>query len=499
MTIEEALVILEAGLEGRLSRIQELVFSQVWDGLSYSEIAANCGYDEGYIKNVASQLWRILSKAFDEKVTKSNVQSVVKRRPSKTLSLAPVPVLSSYPNQELNSTANILDSLATETSVRQDWGEAIDTSLFYGRTAELTTLKQWVVNDSPKGDSFASPCRLVTLLGMGGIGKTALAAKFAQQVENEFEFLIWRSLRNAPPIRELLVDLIEFLDKEHQTELPENTGHLILRLIELLRKQRCLLILDNVESIFLSSELPELESDFLPYPLGAGCYPHRYEGYGELFKQIGEASHQSCVVLTSREQPKEIAILEGESRPVRSLRLKGLGVSEAKELLKTKGLIAGEDEVTALVERYDGNPLALMIVSETIKELFNGKIADFFMQNSLMFGELYELLDQQFSRLSKFEKELLYWLTLNDAPVSIMHLFNELLSPSSKKALIETLCALRRRSLVEISACDSVVFTLKPLVREYITHRLTQESCEEILQARPLHLASRGELAGWKV
>jgi hypothetical protein len=135
-----------------------------------------------------------------------------------------------------------------------------------------------------------------------------------------------------------------------------------------------------------------------------------------------------------------------------------------------------------------------MIVSETIKELFNGKIADFFMQNSLMFGELYELLDQQFSRLSKFEKEILYWLTLNDAPVSIMHLFNELLSPSSKKRLIETLCALRRRSLVEISACDSVVFTLKPLVREYITHRLTQESCEKLLQARPLHLASRGDV-----
>jgi len=38
-------------------------------------------------------------------------------------------------------------------------GEAIDVSDFYGRTAELATLKPWIVQDS---------CRLVTLSGMGG-------------------------------------------------------------------------------------------------------------------------------------------------------------------------------------------------------------------------------------------------------------------------------------------------------------------------------------------
>src|SRR4028119_2179064 len=55
----------------------------------------------------------------------------------------------------------------------QDWGEAIDVSLFYGRTEELTTLEEWIVTDR---------CRLVTVLGMGGMGKTAIAAKAAAQV-----------------------------------------------------------------------------------------------------------------------------------------------------------------------------------------------------------------------------------------------------------------------------------------------------------------------------
>jgi hypothetical protein len=48
----------------------------------------------------------------------------------------------------------------------EDWGEAPDISAFYGRMEELTQLEQWMVHDR---------CRLVALLGMGGIGKTALS------------------------------------------------------------------------------------------------------------------------------------------------------------------------------------------------------------------------------------------------------------------------------------------------------------------------------------
>lgn len=514
MTIEEALVILETSLDrGRLNRIQELVFRQVWEGRSYSEIATQFGYDVGYIKNVASHLWRNLSKQFGEKVTKNNVQSVLKRRPysnrvvavasgSARNALAPVTCFSTSQGHDLRSidrvskisapaalpvapplgkgktggwgelclspdglkgTANVLDFPAIATHRHQDWGEAIDTSLFDGRTAELTMLRQWIVNER---------CRLVAVLGMGGMGKTAFTVKLAQQLEEDFDYLIWRSLRHAPPLQELLDNLLQVLDNERRTRLPESQEYRISRLIELLRKRRCLLILDNIESILAGGDSPDTDT----YALGAGYYLQGYEGYGDLFKQIGEVIHQSCLILTSREKPKDIAILDGESRPVRSFQLKGLGL-DAKQLLTSKGISGSDVELTELLKRYDGNPLALMIVSETIKEVYQGNLSAFLKQKLLISREIGKLLEQHFSRLSNLEKELIYRLTVNPVPLALTDLLGKVSSSSSKQALIETVCSLIRRSLIEVSNSNPVLFAVKPLIKEYITHRLLHERC----------------------
>ena len=68
------------------------------------------------------------------------------------------------------------------SSSQQDWGEAPDVLEFYGRAEELATLQQWITEDK---------CRLIALLGMGGIGKTALSVKLAKTVarENHFQFI----------------------------------------------------------------------------------------------------------------------------------------------------------------------------------------------------------------------------------------------------------------------------------------------------------------------
>jgi hypothetical protein len=80
MNIEEALVILDAFIEHGLSDVQEIIFRQAWEGKTYPDIAESCGYDANYIKDVGSKLWKLLSQAFGEEVTKSNFRSVLRRR-----------------------------------------------------------------------------------------------------------------------------------------------------------------------------------------------------------------------------------------------------------------------------------------------------------------------------------------------------------------------------------------------------------------------------------
>jgi WD40 repeat protein len=355
---------------------------------------------------------------------------------------------------------------------RLDWGEAVDISHFAGRSAELATLSRWLQEEN---------CRAIAILGMGGMGKTALSVKLALQLQDCFDLVVWRSLRNAPPLSELLADLLQFFSLDRLTNLPTTPTSQIRQLMERLRCQRCLLILDNWETLLRSSAGTQREI--------AGQYREGYNDYGELLKQIAETAHQSVIVLTSREKPAEIATLEGETLPVRTLFLEGLPDPVAIDIFKAKGLFGSEAEYHHLSQLYQGNPLALKIVATAIQDIFAGEIGDFLAQKTVIFNGVRVLLDEQFQRLSNLEREVMYWLAINREPVSLEELRADFVVPISTSKLLEVLESLRRRSLIEIGGLDAdrltpknlkSTFTLQPAVMEYITTRLIDEICEEL-------------------
>ncbi|MDM9381670.1 NB-ARC domain-containing protein [Chlorogloeopsis sp. ULAP01] len=474
MNVEEVLELVEKVLDyDRLNKVQEIVLRLSWEGQSYSEMAASAGYEPEYIKQVGFQLWQSLSKALNKKVTKNNFQSILKRYAHQTQVSATAPTISvmNGHNPEINGLKDIQEfedetfakrniTMSITTRPHQDWGEAIDVSIFYNRTEELALVKQWILKDR---------CRLVTLFGMGGIGKTGLSVKLAQEIQSKFEYLIWRSLRNAPPIEDLLAQLIQFFSQGKETNLPETIGSKLVRVLEFLRSSRCLLVLDNAETILHEGE-------------HTGSYRQGDEGYGQFFEFVAETPHRSCLILTSREKPKSLAVKEGETLPVRSLPLAGLEIPEGQKIFQAKGNFrASESEWSYLIEHYAGNPLALKMVAAAIRDFFDGRVSEFLellKQGTLVFDDIRNLLERQFNRLSELEKEVMYWLAINREPVSFLQLQADIVSNVRTSEILEALASLQRRSLIEK---NSIGFTQQPVVMEYMTERLIEQAYEEII------------------
>ena len=464
MTIEDAIAIVDAALQGkRLSNIQEQLFRQTWEGKTYSEIAEMCGYDSSYIRDVGYRLWQMLTKGFGERVTKHNLQVVVRTHAKRFQGDVVTDTLSQPFTNPLIALTNPHNVDTIDISAKRcDWGNAIDTSIFYGRTDELEAVKNWVVTDR---------CRLLGVFGMGGIGKTAFATKLAEQVQSEFTLISWRSLRNAPTVETMLSELVSFLTAQAIASLPQDFDRLLAMFIQTLKQSRCLIVLDNVESILRSGET-------------TGQYSEGYEGYGELFRQVGQVRHQSCLILTSREKPNDVLPPDSSDRLVRSLQLTGLK-EEARQMFREELAIA--PETRQLIDFYCGNPLALTVVSRSIYSMFDGNVQEFLDQEANVFGDIRSLIDQQYSRLSDLEQQVMYWLAIEREPITTDNLRQDIVPMVSKSQILESVISLRWRSLIEKNANS---FTQQPVVMEYMTDRIIDMAYSSTIERSPEFLMS---------
>ena len=353
---------------------------------------------------------------------------------------------------------------------RSGLSSAPDVSSFYGRTDELAELEQWLLADR---------CRLVAVVGMGGIGKTALAAKLVRQVAPHFACVLWRSLHNAPSLQDVLGEWLPLLS-QNNTYAPQELDQRLSFLIELLQERRCLLILDNLETL-LQERAP------------GGRYREGYEAFGDLIRSVAFSTHQSCLLLTCREKFPDLGVFSGRRAPVRVYRLGSLDLPASRQLLQDKDLFGEQGAFLDLVQRFAGNPLALKIVGETVSELFGGDIAAFLARDATAFHGIRQLLAKQFERLSELEQVLMYWLAIARELTELGALEKDLQPPRSASEALEAMQSLYNRNLVERGE-HGAAFTLQPVVLEYVTERLVAQVGEEIRGSRPALLLTHALL-----
>lgn len=307
---------------------------------------------------------------------------------------------------------------------------------FYGREKELQEIKQWLSKD----------CRLVILYGIGGVGKTALAAKLWEELRNDFSKVIWRPLVYTYPLEAQLIDLLRCLSSNN-VEQSNNEGMLMSHLIAELRRQRVLIFLD----------------EFVPSVAG----DQRDRSYLNLFERFATTNQlKSSIVLTIRQKPADITSIGDPI--VQAKALTGIDCKSTYKILKTRGLNVEQTHCEKLVERYSSNPLALKIVASWIHKRYRGNVSRFLENPVTITPKISAILEQQIRDLNPEEQEVLKELARSDEPKSQNELKGSSFSMSISK-LDTALYGLERRALLEKFTTDGqVLYTLPPMVKQFI-------------------------------
>jgi len=423
-----------------LDDLQKKIIEELFQGKTYRQIANIYDYDEGYIGDESRNLFKLLSEILGQDINKSNFCWTLERvkNCSRIVSFGNNNHISCYSNYEKS---NYQENNNTEKAklAYHDLTLSPKITRFYGREQELNFLSDGLLNQNT---------HLISVLGLSGIGKTTLVKRFVDLNLQQFEVIIWRNLKFPKSLDLLIDDLLNVCQQEAKATIDDK----LKQLFNILKNKKCLIILDDLENIFVNCQF-------------AGQYKPEYQDYQTFLQMITEIEHQSCLILISQEKCQEMISLDTELYPIHCLELSGLN-NAATEILKNQGL-KNEETWLNLINLYESHPKYLQYISILIKDVFQGKVAEFIKENSLILTEDFKtLFDLIWMRLSDVEKEILLKISQNYQPISRDEI-KQLLSLSSMD-IINGLQSLKRRFLVSKLENDQKLYTLSPIFKEYL-------------------------------
>jgi tetratricopeptide (TPR) repeat protein len=414
-----------------LNDLQRTILRQVWQGQKYLDIANAAGYTEGHIKDVAYQMWRLLSRVTGEKVTKSTLKSALKRSLLKmgidvsggTVSIA----VGDVPSQ---AKTLLFDSASAQLGL-------------VGRQDAIAQLNQLI----------AQGHRTILIQGEGGLGKTTLAQHFLTQqsltqpsVDLTLELMMAQDPADITPV-EWVVE--EWLRQDFGVEPGRQFGVTLDRLRRQLRQRSVAVLIDNLE--------PALDAQ--------GRFIATHRRYVELLRVLADSRGQTLTLMTSRDRLCEPGL------PIAHYRLPGLDLAAWASYFNHRGIADNSNSLPAIHSAYGGNAKAMEILAGAVQVDFEGSLATYWQahsQNLLGPIDLKNLVESQIYRLKALDPEA-HWLfcrlgvyRYQEVPTipwaAVECLMGDI--PAQRHRAIVT--SLRNRSLLE---CRQGRYWLHPVVR----------------------------------
>ncbi|MEY3334007.1 MAG: hypothetical protein RLZZ176_2310 [Cyanobacteriota bacterium] len=423
--------------QGRhLNDLQRAILEGILQGKTYADIAKQYQHSDKYIKDSASKLWKSLSQAIGKKVNKFNLKSTLARCAFSSTNIFTInsdsPFKESVPSSENDEIIHEQEQITSHLDLK----DAPEIGDFYGRKLELSLLQEKILQGK---------CNLINLLGIRGIGKTALALKLVDNIQESFEFVIYKSLKYLPSLTQLITETIYPNDQF----ISDNSHYHLSQFKKAIEKHSYLIIIDDVNCIFSKHQV-------------SGKYQPGYEGYGNLFKLLSTTKHRSCLIINSSEEIRELSRPQTDHSHVFTLELLGLD-NDGVNILKKYGL-KNEENYRKLLNIYQGSPQYLQIIGYLIQELFAGDTNKFLQLDQPFIDiELRDLLEQSLDILPPSEIELLHFISSQNGSILLSELEK---SYQVYEPIVSSIQSLKRRFLISTQKInEEVSLEISPLIR----------------------------------
>jgi len=361
-----------------------------------------------------------------------------------------------------------------------------------GRDELVENLTAKLVQILPDG---TSPPKVLAIIGQGGMGKTSLAVKLAEALGVNWQKSVFQKGESLPAgdyecamyfeakERTSFDDVAGFLLSEglgiQAAEALKTADEKIAKIMAGLQQTRCLLVLDNLESILH----PAVEAGNRDILAAAQVHRAISPDWGKLLNALVYQQHQSQTILTSREVPADLADtrypgLAPDSELVHIEVLQGVDFAAGVEILRQRKLTDTLADLQWISQRVEGHVFLLT----QLAALGKGKPGFLRKHPELVTKNAEPMLREQLTRKSAAAIDLLRRMCVLRVPIDVRGLtFLRLYTDDFEKDMrFEVAAVLEEPAELTEAEINETESILQRLVgASLVQSRYDEEKCEK--------------------